>query len=240
MVKPCYKSFRTAVLGQGGRVKDEIVDLTVTVGSDTKSPPSTDMKVELQRHQKGPGFWQVTSVSQSLHTGSHVDSALHCFPEGGTTAEIPLDKVIGDAEIIDCSYVEPEQPIEVADLEKSAPDIAEDVIVIVRTDWTDRSWGDFPAFFTRSPFLTPEGAEWLVARKPRALGFDFFEEYAARLPDFTSEDFVCHRVMLGAGVPLLEQLTNLGAVGGPRFRLFAPFYKIAGTEGAPARFFAVV
>lgn len=43
---------------------------------------------------------------------------------------------------IDCSYVEPEQPIDVDDFQRTAPDIPEDVIVIVRTDWADRSWGD--------------------------------------------------------------------------------------------------
>jgi arylformamidase len=215
-----------------------IVDLTVTVGADTKSPPSTDMRVELEQHRRGPGFWQVTSVSQSLHTGSHVDSALHCFAEGGTTAEIPLERVMGEAMVIDCSHVEPEQPIEASDLERAGKDIVEDLIVIVRTDWTDRTWGRFPEFFTRSPYLTEEAAEWLVARRPRALGFDFFEEYSARLPDFTSEDFKCHRIVLGAGLPLLEQITNLEAVGRPRFDFFAPFYKIAGTEGAPARYFA--
>jgi kynurenine formamidase len=115
-----------------------------------------------------------------------------------------------------------------------------DDILIVRTDWTDRSWGRFPEFFTRSPYLTPEAAEWLIARRPRAIGFDFFEEYSARLPSFTSEDFVCHRIMLGANVPMLEQITGLGRVGRPRFDFFAPFYKIAGTEGAPARYFAIV
>ena len=221
-------------------VSGRVVDLTVTVGEDTKSPPSTDLKVELERHRRGPGFWQVTSVAQSLHTGSHIDSALHCYADGGTTAEIPLSTVIGEAVVIDCSYVEPEQPIEVSDLEKAAPEIDDDLIVVVRTDWTDKAWGDFPAFFTRSPYLTVEAAEWLVARRPRAFGFDFFEEYAARLPDFNSEDFACHRVLLGSGRPMLEQLTNLGAVGRPRFRLFAPFYKIAGTEGAPARFFTIL
>jgi arylformamidase len=218
----------------------KVVDLTVTVSEETRSPPSTDMRVECTTHRRGPGFWQVTSVTQSLHTGSHVDSALHCFEDGGTTAEIALDRVIGEALVLDCSHVEPGQPIEVADLDRASGEIEEDRILITRTDWTDRSWGRFPEFFERSPYLTPEAAEWLVSKKPRALGFDFFEEYSARLPDFTSEDFVCHRIMLGAGVPLLEQLTALGGVGRPRFDFFGPFYKLAGTEGAPARFFAVV
>jgi kynurenine formamidase len=98
----------------------------------------------------------------------------------------------------------------------------------------------FPEFFTRSPYLTPEAAQWLIAQRPRAIGFDFFEEYSARLPTFGSEDFVCHRILLGAGVPMLEQITGLGSVGRARFDFYAPFYKIAGTEGAPARYFAVV
>jgi kynurenine formamidase len=221
-------------------MKGRIIDLTVTVDETTKSPPSTDLRVELTQFHRGPGFWQVTAVAQSLHTGSHIDSPLHCYENGGTTAEIPLDRVIGEAFVLDCSHVEPEQPVEVRDLERVAAGSQPDDILIVRTDWTDRSWGRFPEFFTRSPYLTPEAAEWLIARRPRAIGFDFFEEYSARLPSFGSEDFVCHRILLGANVPMLEQITGLGRVGRPRFDFYAPFYKIAGTEGAPARYFAVV
>lgn len=221
-------------------MRGRIVDLTVTVDKDTKSPPSTDLRVELTPYHRGPGFWQVTAVAQSLHTGSHIDAPLHCFEGGGTTAEIPLDRVIGEALVLDCSHVEAEQPIEVHDLERVAAGARSDDILIVRTDWTDRSWGRFPDFFVRSPYLTPAAAEWLIAKQPRAIGFDFFEEYSARLPDFTSEDFVCHRILLGAGVPMLEQLTGLGRVGRSRFDFFAPFYKIGGVEGAPARFFAIV
>src|SRR5436190_1241404 len=61
-----------------------------------------------------------------------------------------------------------------------------------------------------------------------------------RLPDFTSEDFPMHRVILGAGVVIMEGLTNLGALPRRRVEFAAPFYKIAGTEGAPARFLAIV
>jgi arylformamidase len=220
----------------------KIVDLTVSVGTETRSPPSTDMRVELQQHRRGPGFWQVTSVQQSLHTGTHVDSALHCFEDGGTTAEIPLEQVCGTAVVLDCSHVEAGQPLEVKDLERAGRglDIRENDILLVRTDWTDRMWGQFPEFFVNSPYLTAEAAEWLIARKPKAFGFDFFEEYSARLPDFTSEDFVVHRLMLGSGRPLLEQATNLRLLGQRRVQFFAPFYKIAGTEGAPARFFAIL
>ena len=221
-------------------MKGRIVDLTVTVDADTKSPPSTDMRVELTRYHRGPGFWQVTAVAQSLHTGSHVDSALHCYEGGGTTEEIPLERVIGEAFVLDSSHVEPEQPIEVRDLERVATGLQPDDILIIRTDWTDKTWGRFPEFFTRSPYLTPEAAEWVIAQRPRAVGFDFFEEHRARFPDFGSEDFICHRILLGADVPMLEQITGLGRIDRPRFDFFAPFYKLGGVEGAPARYFAVL
>jgi len=216
-----------------------VIDLTVTVDEHTKSPPSTDLSVALTRYRRGPGYWQATAVSQSLHTGSHIDAPLHCYAGGLTTAEIPLERVIGEAFVLDCTHVGAEMPVGVTDLERTADGLREGDIVLVRTDWTDRSWGIFPEFFTHSPYLSLEAAGWLVARRPRAVGFDFFEEYCARLPEFGSEDFVCHRTLLGAGIPLLEQLTGLGQVG-RRCEFFAPFYKIAEADGAPARFFALV
>jgi arylformamidase len=217
-----------------------VIDLSVTVDEDTKSPPSTDLRVDLTRYNRGPGFWQVTAVSQSLHTGSHIDAPLHCYADGITTADIPLERVVGEAAVVDCTKVGEGEPVGVEQLEAGAGDLREGDIVLLHTDWSDRCWGQFPDYFTRSPYLTPEAAEWLVARRPSAVGFDFFEEYCARLPDFTSEDFVCHRILLGAGIPLLEQITGIGSVGRPRFEFFAPFYKIAGCDGASARFFARV
>jgi arylformamidase len=217
---------------------NRLIDLSVTVDTETKSPPSTDLRVEFTRYNRGPGFWQVTAVSQSLHTGSHIDAPLHCYEDGGTTAEIPLDRVVGEAAVIDCTSSGPEEPVDVATLEAGADDVREGDIVILHTGWSDRAWGRFPEYFTRSPYLTPEAAEWLVARRPSAVAFDFFEEYCARLPQFDSEDFICHRILLGAGIPMLEQLTAVASVGRRRFTFFAPFYKLAECDGAPARFFA--
>lgn len=218
----------------------QLIDLSVLTDSETKSPPSIDKKVELTRHNRGPGFWQVTSVNMGLHTGSHIDAPLHVFEDGATTAEIPLERLIGEASVIDCTQVGDSEPVDVAVLEKGSDDVREGDILILHSGWSDRSWGSFPSYFTQSPYLTAEAAEWLAARKPAAVAFDFFEEYCARLPDFSSEEFICHRILLGTGIPLLEQLTNIGAVGRRRFEFFSPFYNIAGCDGAPARFFARV
>ena len=219
----------------------KLIDLSVAVNSETLSPPSTNIRVEITPHRRGPGFWQVSSVNQGLHTGAHIDSPLHVFKDGITTAEISLEQVIGEAVTIDLSFVGANHRITVDDLKRGGADkVKKGEIVLLRTDWTDKMYGKWPEYFTQSPFFPPESAEWLVAKGPKSIGFDFFEEYCARLPDFTSEDFPMHRVILGAGIVIMEGLTNLGALPRRRVPFYAPFYKIEGTEGAPARFFVQV
>jgi arylformamidase len=218
-----------------------LIDLSVAVNSNTMSPPSTNIRVEITPHRRGPGFWQVSSVNQGLHTGAHIDSPLHVFKDGITTAEISLDQVIGEAVTIDLSFVDANHKISIDDLKRGGADkVKKSDIVLLRTDWTDKMYGKWPDYFTQSPFFPPESAEWLVAKGPKSIGFDFFEEYCARLPDFSSEDFPMHRVILGAGIVIMEGITNLGALPRQRVPFYAPFYKIEGTEGAPARFFAQV
>src|ERR671928_1333422 len=211
-----------------------IVDLSVTVSSDTKGPPSTDVRVQLEPKRRGPGFWQVTHLYESLHTGAHVDSPLHCFPDGKTMIETPLEQVIGPGRLFDLSSVGAEQAVTAEALRQADPGLHAGEIALLHTGWTDRMYGTFPDYFTKSPYLDPGGAAWLVERRPSSVVFDFFEEYMARFPDFTSEDFVVHRQLLGSGITIVEGATNLGALSGrQQVQVFAPFFKIAGTEGAP-------
>jgi kynurenine formamidase len=61
------------------------------------------------------------------------------------------------------------------------------------------------------------------------------------LPDFTSEDFIIHKIILENGSILMQQMTNLSMLPvGERFKFFAPFVKMTGAEGSPARFFALM
>ena len=218
-----------------------VVDLSVGVDTGTKAPPAAKgAPVRIEHHRRGPGFWQASTMHALLHTGSHVDSTWHVFEDGAPIAATPLDKVIGDAVILDCSDVGPREPVDADRLERVGGHARENDIIVVRTDWTDKRWGDFPAFYAESPYLTVDAADWLLQRSPKAIVFDFFEEYSAALDDFTSDDFVVHRPLLGADLPLVEQAVNLGAVDEERFTLFAPFFKLDEAEAAPCCVFAVL
>ena len=176
-----------------------------------------------------------------LHTGSHVDFTKHVQENGETAADVALERVFGQALVVDLSFAEANHEISVSDLETYAPEIREGDIVLVRTDWTEKHWGNFPTYYMESPYCSPEAAQWLVDRGAKAIGFDCFSEYCARLPDFTSEDFIIHKVILENGSILMQQLTNFSQLPvGHRFQFFAPFIKILGAEGSPARFFALL
>lgn len=218
-----------------------IVDLTVPIGPGTLSPPSVNLQLKITPRYRGPGYWRASSVEMVLHTGSHVDFSAHVRADGETAIDVPLERFSGEALVVNVGPCEPSHGVSVADLEKAAPEIRPGDIVLVRTDWTDRMWGQFPDYYLTSPYCTPEAARWLVAKKPKAIGFDCFSEYSARLPDFTSEDFVIHKIILESGVYYFQQMTNLGALPADRrFTFFAPCLKMREAEGSPARFFALL
>ena len=218
-----------------------IADLSVRIGEETLSPPSVNLQFQMTSYHRGPGFWQASKVEMLLHTGSHVDFTRHVREDGETAADVALDRVFGEALIVDLSHVGPNHEITVADLEERAPEIRKGDIVLVRTDWTDKQWGNFPTYYTESPYCSPEAAQWMVDRGAKAIGFDCFSEYCARLPDFTSEDFIIHKIILENGAILMQQMTGLGQCPTDRrFPFFAPFIKITGAEGSPARFFALL
>jgi arylformamidase len=219
----------------------QIVDLSVPIGEDTLSPPSVNFQLQLTSYHRGPGFWQASKVEMLLHTGSHVDFTRHVQENGETAADVDLSRVCGEALIVDLSFAGPNHEISVADLEAHAPAIHEGDIVLVRTDWTEKHWGNFPTYYMESPYCSPQAAQWMIDRGAKAVGFDCFSEYCARLPSFTSEDFIIHKVILENGAILMQQMTNLSKLPtNKRFQFFAPFVKIRGAEGSPARFFAIL
>ena len=218
-----------------------IVDLSVPIGEDTVSPPSVNARLSLHRFHRGPGFWQASAVTMVLHTGSHVDFSRHVQEHGETAVDVSLDRVCGDALVIDLSHVQANHEITVADLQAHGPPIARGDIALVRTDWTEQMWGRFPDYYLQSPYCSPQAAQWLVDQGARAIGFDCFSEYCARLPDFTSEEFIIHKIILEQGAILMQQLTNFSALPRDRrFPFFAPFIKMRGAEGSPCRFFALL
>lgn len=221
-----------------------IIDLSPAVPQGFKGPPSTNIGVQFEVRTK-PGYWQSAQVLMSLHTGCHVESALHCIEAGESIDQVSLDRVIGSAVILDLTPTGERALIDVLHLEQARErlnarheSIQAGDILLLRTDWAQRAIGT-PIYFPQSPGLSENAARWLVDQHPKCIGCDFFEEPAAREPGWTADQFVVHRTILSEGIPLVEGLVNLALLP-PRCQFFAPFYYFAGIDSAPARAFAIV
>ena len=177
---------------------------------------------------------EVSKYTTIIHAGTHVDAPSH-FIEGGQRMEdIEIGRWAGPAYVLDLRDVGPNQAVTGALLEERGRDVRPGDLALLCTGWGARKYG-LVEYWQDSPYVTEDGAEWLVERRVKAAGFDFFQELAAKGDRVVPEDYVMHKTTLGNGVRLREHLPNLSRLAGRRVYAAAlPLY-LVGSEGAPAR-----
>jgi arylformamidase len=111
--------------------------------------------------------------------------------------------------------------------------------VLLRFDWSQR-FDDSEAFYENWPYLSEDACTWLVEQGARLVGMD------TPSPDNPADGFGAerdspkHKILLGAGVILLEYMTNLDQLGVGPVQLIALPLSLPGSDGAPVRAVAVV
>lgn len=178
----------------------------------------------------------VQEIVALTHVGTHMDAPLHVVPNGKTIDEIPLDRVIGEGVVLNVAKRDVEA-ITRKDIENAYPPIQLGDIAFLYTGWGSK-FGT--PEYDPHPYLSEEAAEYLVAKKAKVVGLD------ALTPDLPGplrpkEGFQgpIHRILLGNGVLIIENLANLEAVAGKRLRLFAAPLKLKGGDGGYVRVFAL-
>jgi arylformamidase len=188
-----------------------IIDISLPIGPDTPVWPG-DPPVVLEpvaRVADGDPF-DVSRLVLGTHTGTHVDPPAHFLPGAATVDALPLDVLVG--------------PAVVADFPSGA--IGGDALAAVAlaegsTRLLLKTGRDAGA-------LTPEGARWLVERGVRLVGADTLS-----IEPETGE-YPVHRILLGAGVVIVEGLDLTTVAPGP-YQLVCLPLRVVGGDGAPAR-----
>jgi arylformamidase len=160
----------------------------------------------------------VSRLDLGVHTGTHVDAPLH-FVEGAAAVEgLPLESMLGWADVVDTvgSGV-----LDGATL-ASLPLPAQSERLLFKT--ASPSLWEHDEFVPDFAELNGDGARYLVARGVSLVGIDYLS--------VGDED--AHRVLLGAGVVALEGLDLRGIEPG-RYRFVCLPLRIVGSDGAPAR-----
>jgi kynurenine formamidase len=173
--------------------------------------------------------------------GTHIDAPAHFVPGGITIENIPLEKLVAPAYVIDVTTKVARNDtymISADDLvafEKTHGNIEPNSIVVGYTGWS-KYWHDPAAYHNfnnkkqmKFPGFSPEAADFLLNRTIVGLGIDTLS------PDGSNTTFPVHKKLLKLGVYLLENLTNLDAF--PIIGSYIGVFPLKVTEGteAPAR-----
>jgi kynurenine formamidase len=176
----------------------------------------------------------VSEIVLSAHTGTHFDAPLHFVGSGKTVDQVGLETIIGEAVILDLTKLKPKQEISQKDLEPFASKIRPKDIVLLHTG-SDK-WLNKPEYATDYPFIGASAARWLVEKRISVVGVDFMAVDALSKEPLTLD---AHKTLLGAGLGVVECLTNLGGIRSERPLFIAAPLKIQGGDASPVRALAI-
>ena len=165
------------------------------------------------------------------HIGTHVDAPAHQIAGGATLDEIPLERLVTDAVTVDLSERRP-GVISHDELDPLLGDLGEGDWLFLFSD-NGRNWGS-DAYWAGWSYPDAETSRALVERGIVGIGFD-----GPSADPVETETFDLHKVWLGAGRMILENLTNLDLLPARTQVVVAPL-KVRGANGAPARVLAFV
>ena len=196
-------------------------------------------------------YYAANRFATAEHGGTHLDAPRH-FGEGKHTVdEVPVDRLVGEAVVIDVSAKCAENQV----YEVTADDLVAwerrhgrqlvDVIVLLRTGWAAK-WGDRAAYLgtaktgpdavplLRFPGLAPDAAQWLAEhRRAKAVGID-----TASIDHGPSTLFGSHVALCSANIPVFENVADMSSLPEQGAIVVALPMKIAGGSGGPLRIIA--
>jgi kynurenine formamidase len=170
-----------------------------------------------------------------------MDAPIHAVEGGGFLEDVDINRLIGDALVLDLSRFDPDHGYTAVDLDAHAQDVREGDIVLIYSGFEDAAAGER----MHQTFLTESAAQWLVDRGVRAVGMEpaspdpiyagmyeygWLEKETPNPPAWPA-----HTTLLRNNVYIIEGLTNLTLIKGQRVHFAALPPLIPGLSGAPVR-----
>jgi arylformamidase len=181
------------------------------------------------------GQWYIMhNVAMVTHIGTHIEAPYHLFKSQADLAQMPLEQLIGEAVLLDLRHCPRSSAVTLAHVREAAAKsggIRRGDIVFCNLG-SARYYGK-PEYATTPHFSTP-AIEWLVEQGMKMMGVD-----AGGVEVQGSEDHVNHAALLGRGIPLIENLTNLDQLSKTRFTVYALPIAVTGLEAFPLRVVAI-
>jgi kynurenine formamidase len=165
----------------------------------------------------------------ATHHGTHVDAPRHLSNEGKPLEELDLNLFMGEGVVLDLTFKEIGSGIGADDLKKFSDLVRFEDIVILYTGCSNHlgeSWIN-----SKYTYLEKSGAEWLVQKKVKSVGIDFFS-----IDQYGDKTNPAHNLLLSNGVPLIEEINSEAKhLVNKRIYLICLPIRMKAGDGAPAR-----
>lgn len=212
-----------------------VIDLSYPLEPTTPAYPG-DLPVEIQvlestRSTRYDGRRSLNNSRLTVgnHNGTHLDSPFHFYEDGKSIDQIGLEQCTGRALLVRLPELGPRAQIRAEHLAAHRANLQELRKVVFETGWS-KQWGR-PEYFRDHPVIAPPAADFLLACGVHLVGLD--------VPSVDVPPFPVHLALLGKGVVILENLTNLAAIPSEVFYLVAAPLKITGRDASPVRAMAL-
>ncbi len=246
----CCRSGDFDDLGEG-----DWIDLSHDFSAQTIYwPTAKPFELDVVSAQRTPAgyYYAANNFSAAEHGGTHLDAPVH-FAEGQwTTEQIPIERLIGEAVVVDVQSGADSSAdyrvnyAAVHGWEQEHGTIPYGSIVLFNTGWA-RRWPDRAAYLGTSrigaeatadlhfPGIDSALAQWLVDRKVKAVGID-----TPSIDYGQSSSFPTHRILFASNIPAFENVANLHRLPPRGSFVIALPMKIKGGSGGPLRIVALV
>ena len=197
---------------------------------ELKNYPVEEIMSQVKRRKD---LWYILGeINMSSHVGTHIEFPFHHLEEGQDASRFPLERLIGDAVVLDFSSKKAEEVITLDELKTRDKKIKQGDILLIRTDcdkfFRTEKWME-------QPYITTEGVKWLVEEKQiKCLGTD-----AAGM-EVPGTDYQPNHVFLFKNnIPMIESMTNLRLLQKERFLIIILPLPIEGLDSSPVRVIAI-
>jgi kynurenine formamidase len=175
------------------------------------------------RYSEGTEF-TIGRIDLVTNTGTYIDTPYHRYRDGHDLVGLDLATVSNVPAVV----VRVDAATTVIDVAHFSSVDARGRAVLVHTGW-DRHWRT-EDYFVGHPYLTADAATWLRDNGAVVVGID-----SLNIDSIAGGERPVHSILLRAGIPIIEHMTNLGAIPDDGFELIAVPPKITGLGTFPVR-----
>ena len=174
----------------------------------------------------------VSRLTVGSHTGTHLDAPVHFIEGGATVSDIDLSSLVGPAIVVDVRGKGFHGAITWDDIAPQAGKLNSGVTLLLCTGWSQH-WGKKE--YMKSPHLSEEAARKIMEHGVRVVGIDVFS-VDGEAPEGAVETDAVHRLLLGNGILIAENLTNVETLlDGSAYLVSLLPLNLPGCDGSPIR-----